>query len=78
MAKSAGRANSPPWTGERGYYRDPDEPEVRHSPGHEAYVACLSRTFGLAPVDDTDAVIAAAQAQYAEAFKVWMTKYREA
>jgi hypothetical protein len=66
------------YKGEVYYYRDPDEPEVRHSPGHEAYVAWLSRTFGLAPVDDTDAVIAAAQGQYAEAFKAWKAQYWEA
>jgi hypothetical protein len=49
------------------YDRGDDDP----SPHHDRYVAWLDRTFDLAPAADADAVVAAAQSEFGEAFATW-------
>ena len=50
------------------YYR-PDDHEA--SPEHDAYVAWLRTRFDREPVDDPDAIVAAAQAESGERFAAW-------
>jgi hypothetical protein len=50
------------------FYRD-DEDE--HVDGHDAYVAWLRETLGLAPADDPDRIVDAARAEFGERFATW-------
>jgi hypothetical protein len=54
------------------FYRDTDH---RPSAHHQAFADWLDEHFGLAVVDDPDAVIAAAQAEFGERFAQWKARY---
>ncbi|MFC3449274.1 hypothetical protein [Amycolatopsis speibonae] len=55
------------------YFRDEDDD---HSGSHEMFVEWL-RERGLAPAEDPDAVIAAAQEIHGERFRAWITPFHE-
>jgi hypothetical protein len=54
-----------------GYVGGPAGSGGAGSPRHDAYVAWLDRTFGLAAPDDPDLVVATAEGEYKEAFTAW-------
>lgn len=54
-----------------------DEPYER-SPRHEEYVAWLAEQFALTPVEDPNAVIEAAQEEFAELFEAWFRPFQDA
>ncbi|EME58697.1 hypothetical protein [Amycolatopsis decaplanina] len=55
------------------YYREEDDD---HSGSHEKFVEWLQER-GLAPAEDPDAVVAAAQEVFRERFRVWITPFYE-
>ncbi|MFK0249674.1 hypothetical protein ACIQUM_33665 [Amycolatopsis azurea] len=55
------------------YFRDEDH---EHSGSHELFVEWLRRQ-GLAPAEDPDALIAAAQEIHGERFRAWITPFYE-
>ncbi|GAA4673289.1 hypothetical protein [Phytohabitans rumicis] len=54
------------------FYRGDDH---EHTDGHEAYVAWLDEHFGLAPADDPEAVVEAAQHEFGDRFAAWYGPY---
>ncbi|MBB2943188.1 hypothetical protein FB565_002901 [Actinoplanes lutulentus] len=54
------------------FYRDEDDDHTEH---HDAYVAWLDETFGLAPAGEPDDIVAAAQEEFGEHFAVWKSQY---
>ncbi|MEU4692262.1 hypothetical protein [Actinoplanes sp. NPDC023714] len=54
------------------FYRDPDD---EHSEHHDAFVTWLADRFGLAPADDPATLVAAAQAEFGDAFATWKRQY---
>lgn len=54
-----------------GYVGESARSNDAHSPHHEAYVAWLDQTFGLAAPGDPDIVVATAEAEYKEALNAW-------
>lgn len=56
---------------EAGYVVGSAESRGAGSPHHDAYVAWLDQTFGLAAPEDPDIVVATAEAEFKEAFNAW-------
>jgi hypothetical protein len=54
------------------YYRGDDD---EHSGAHELFVAWLRDRFGLAPTDDPDSIVKAAQDEFGERFHAWIEPY---
>ncbi len=55
------------------YFREDDD---EHSDSHEEFVAWLQER-GLAPAEDPDAVVAAAQQVHGDRFRAWITPFHE-
>jgi hypothetical protein len=54
------------------FYRDEDD---EHSDHHDDYVAWLDQHFGLAPADDPEAVVEAADDEFGRRFESWKSSF---
>lgn len=55
------------------YYKDPDD--FKPSAESETYHRWLQHQYGMAVIDDADAIVANAQASYQQAFKSWVAQF---